>query len=90
MEQQQWCAKQQLTVHSQNVQHLDQSLMKPCQLEVVSSHTLISNCGAAKRMEIRAAKMIKYCRSAWVTDETDLFVSFSVSFYEHIKVTKPR
>jgi len=56
MEQQQWCGKQQLSVHSQNVQHLDQSLMKPRQLEEVSSHTPLSNCGAAKCMKIRAAK----------------------------------
>jgi hypothetical protein len=53
---QQWCGKQQLTIHSQNVQHLDQCLMKPRQLEEVSSHTLFSNCGAANCMKIRAAK----------------------------------
>jgi len=53
---QQWCGKQQLTLHSQNVQHLDQSDMKPRKLWKISSHTLFSSCGAPKCMEIRAAK----------------------------------
>jgi hypothetical protein len=56
MERRQWCGKQQLTVHSQKVQHRDQSLIKPRQLEEISSHTLFSNCGAAKCMKMRVAK----------------------------------
>jgi hypothetical protein len=45
-----------LTINSQKVQHLDQSLTKPHQLKAISSLALFSWFGAAKCMEIRAAK----------------------------------
>jgi hypothetical protein len=55
---QQWCGKTQLTIHPQNVQHLDQYLMKPGQSdETCKQYTeLCSKCRAAKCKSIRAAK----------------------------------
>jgi hypothetical protein len=53
---QQRCGTHQLTIHSQKVMQLDQSLMKPRQLKEISSPTHFSKCAAGKCVKIRDAK----------------------------------
>ena len=85
---QQSCGKHQLRIHSEKDQHLGQSLMKPCQSEETSSHTLFLKCvellGVGKQ---GLQKKVKYCQSAWITNVPNIFVFYSVPFYEYIKPT---
>jgi hypothetical protein len=79
---QHWCGKTQLSVCPQKVQHLDQFLMKPSQLDT----ECFSNRGAAKCMNIRSAEKGLVCSKCLghYCVQCSSFLLYSVLFCEHI------
>ena len=65
----------QISIHPQNVQHINILWNKNTMTKSVSRILRVcSKCGAAKCVNIKNAKKIKYVQSAWVTTVPDFLV----------------